>query len=115
MNNVLGVHQLRNMSLCREEMKTRLWGARICIYKLSDRYINIYTFSARKSKRKAPPEASGGGRGQEQQNLAERMYPRISCLEAPASVCRIPEKLWRKEKKNKNKITPKHTLETGDA
>lgn len=64
MNNVLGVHQLRNMSLCREEMKTRLWGARICIYKLSNRYINIYTFSARKSKRKAPqkPLEEGGDR-----------------------------------------------------
>lgn len=47
--------------------------------------------------------------------MAQQMYPRISCQKAPASICRIPEKLWRKKKKIKDEIIPKHTLETEDA
>lgn len=111
-NTVLDIHRLHNIPLCREETKTEHLGTRICIYILCGRYINIYTFSAYKSKKKSTTDASESVREWGKEKLGK---PNVSKDFVPGATCFNMQNSRDLEEERKNlKIKyPKHTLETG--
>ena len=56
-------------------------------------HTHIHTFSASKSKKEEPRDASGEGGDAEGRNLASPVHPKISHQEPPASMRRIPEEI----------------------
>ena len=64
--------------------KTQRLGTRLCIYILCGRYINIYTFSAYKSKKKSTTDASESGRGRGKKKLGK---PNVSKDFVPGATC----------------------------